>query len=225
VRKRNPATPAPGQPEPLLEAGSQAPDWKAVFGRETPLEVDIGFGKGEFLLELSVRRPEVDYVGLEYSRKRVLKLRDKLVRLDRRNVRLVLGDAAFLVPLLFASGSVQAFTINFPDPWPKRRHQKRRLVTRVFGERLAGALAAGGTLTLATDFRPYAEQMLEELTGVPGLVPEFGAGFAQSPPDRVETLYERKFREEGRTNHYLRFRRKDRPATRGSLARAPSDFG
>jgi tRNA G46 methylase TrmB len=72
-----------------------------------------------------------------------------------------------------------------------------------------GALAAGGTLTLATDFRPYAEQMLEELSKVPGLVPESGAGFAQSPPDRVETLYERKFREEGRTNLYLRFRREE----------------
>ena len=209
MRKRNPATPALGQPEPLLETGSEAPDWKAVFGREMPLDVDIGFGKGEFLQELSVRHPEVDYVGLEYSRKRALKLRDKLVRLDRRNVRLVHGDAAVLVPLLFSPGSVRTVTLNFPDPWPKRRHHKKRLVTRVFGESLARALAPGGIITLATDFRPYAEQMLEELSGVPGLVPEFGAGFAESLPDRVETLYERKFREEGRTNHYLRFRRKE----------------
>jgi len=209
VRKRNPATSAEGQPEPLAEAVSETPDWKAVFGRGAPLEVDIGFGKGEFLLELSVRHPEVDYVGIEYSRKRALKLRDKLVRLDRRNVRLVYGDASFLVPHLFGPGSVRAFTINFPDPWPKRRHHKRRLVSRAFGETLARAMAPEGTITLATDFRPYAEQILEELSGVPGLVPEFGGGFAESLSDRVETLYERKFREEGRTNHYLRFRSKE----------------
>ena len=209
MRKRNPATPAVGQPEPLVEAGPDAVDWKAIFGREAPLEVDIGFGKGEYLLELSDRHPDVDYVGLEYSRKRALKLRDRIVRLDRRNVRLVFGDAALLVSGLFAPRSVRAFTINFPDPWPKRRHHKRRLVVRAFGETLARALAPDGTITLATDFRPYAEQMLEELSGVAGLVPEFGRDFAQSLPDRVETLYERKFREEGRTNHYLRFRRKE----------------
>lgn len=206
MRKRNPATPAEGQPEPLLDTVSEAPDWKAIFGREAPLEVDIGFGKGEFLVELSSRHQEVDYVGLEVSRKRAMKLRDKLVRLDRRNVKLVYGDASHLVPLLFAPGSVGGFTINFPDPWPKRRHHKRRLVTRGFGETLARALAARGSITLATDFRPYAEQMLEELSGVAGLEPQFGRGFAESLPDRVETLYERKFREEGRTNHYLRFR-------------------
>ncbi len=209
MRKRNPATPEVGQPEPLVEAGPEAVVWKATFGREAPLEVDIGFGKGEFLLELSARHPDVDYVGLEYSRKRALKLRDKIVRLDRRNVRLVFGEAALLVPGLFGPGSVRAFTINFPDPWPKRRHHKRRLVSRPFGETLARALAHGGTITLATDFRPYAEQMLEELSGVAELVPEFGRGFAQSLPDRVETLYERRFREDGRTNHYLRFRRKE----------------
>ena len=212
MRKRNPATLADAQPEPLLEGGADLPagfpDWKTMFGREAPLEVDIGFGKGEFLLELSARHPEVDYVGLEYSRKRAWRLRDRIVRLDRRNVRLVFGEAAFLVPNLFGPGTVRAFTINFPDPWPKRRHHKRRLVTRPFGEKLAVALAPQGTLTLATDFRPYAEQMIEELSGVPGLLPEFGRGFAQSLPDRVETLYEKKFREGGRTNYYLRFRLK-----------------
>lgn len=209
MRKRNPATLADGQPEPLLEGDADlpagVPEWKTVFGREAPLEVDIGFGKGEFLLELSARHPEVDYVGFEYSRKRVWRLRDRLVRLDRRNVRVVFGDAGLLVPLRFGPGTVRAFTINFPDPWPKRRHRKRRLVTRPFGEKLARALAPGGTITLATDFLPYVEQMLEELAGIPGLVTEFGRGFAESLPDRVETLYERKFREEGRTNYYLRF--------------------
>jgi tRNA (guanine-N7-)-methyltransferase len=208
LRKRNPAIPAPGQPEPLLFEDLESPSWPDLFGRVAPLEVDIGFGKGEYLIELSARHPEVNYVGVELSHKRLLKVRDKLVRLDRRNVRLVYGNASGVVPRLFAPGSIRAFTINFPDPWPKRRHHKRRLVTTIFGETLAKTLAPGGTLTLATDDRAYVEQVIEELAKVPTLAPAFRSpGYVTSLPDRVETLYERKFRGEGRTNHYVRYHR------------------
>jgi tRNA (guanine-N7-)-methyltransferase len=170
--------------------------------------VDIGFGKGEYLIELSARHPEVDYVGIELSHKRLLKVRDKLVRLDRRNVRLAYGSASGVVPRLFAPASIRAFTINFPDPWPKRRHHKRRLVTTIFGETLAKTLAPGGALTLATDDRAYVQQVIEELAKVPSLAPAFRCpGYVTSLPDRVETLYEHKFHEEGRTNHYLCYHR------------------
>jgi tRNA (guanine-N7-)-methyltransferase len=194
--------------DPVLPENVELPDWASIFGREGPLDVDIGFGKGEFLLALSERQPHVNYVGIEYSRKRLLKLRDKIIRQDRPNVRLAFGEASSLVGRLFAPGTVRAFTLNFPDPWPKRRHAKRRLVTRAFGEVLNRALAPKGLLTLATDYLPYAEQMREELCLVPGLSPQFGeGGFSSFPPDRVETLYERRFREEGRRNYYLRFER------------------
>ena len=208
MRRRRPAPLAPGALEPVLPEDLELPDWPSIFGRKGPLEVDIGFGKGEFLLALSERQPHVNYVGIEYSRKRLLKLRDKVVRLARPNVRLAFGDASSLVGRLFAPGTVRAFTLNFPDPWPKRRHVKRRLVTRAFGEILKRALEPKGLLTLATDYLPYAEQMREELCRVNGLSPQFGEGeFGSFPPDRVETLYERRFREEGRRNYYLRFER------------------
>jgi tRNA (guanine-N7-)-methyltransferase len=209
LRKRNPAPLGPGQPEPILEDADEPRPWGEVFGREAPLEVDIGFGKGEFLLKLSARHPELDYVGIDYNRQRVFKLRDKLVRLERRNVRLVFGNSSLVVPRLFGQGEVRAFTINFPDPWPKRRHHKRRLLTPAFGAILADRLAPGGELTLATDFEPYAVEIIEVLSEVGELVPEFEPpGFLAALPGRVETLYEQKYREAGRTNRYMRYRRK-----------------
>ncbi|MFQ5457433.1 MAG: tRNA (guanosine(46)-N7)-methyltransferase TrmB [Myxococcota bacterium] len=208
MRARKPAVLEPGQPEPLLEEPRKLPAWKAEFGRAAPIEVDVGFGKGDYLLAVSEERPEIDYVGIDYNRQRVLKLRDHLVRRARKNVRLACGDTTILLPRLFAPGTVQAFTINFPDPWPKRRHHRRRFVTRAFGDLLASRLIAGGTLTVATDFRPYAEQIIETLHDVAGLVAEFGApGYATSLPNRIETIYERKYREMGRTNHYMRYLR------------------
>lgn len=208
MRKRNPAVLGPGQAEPVLPEDLERPAWSEIFGRVSPLEVDIGFGKGEYLIELSARQPEVNYIGIELSRKRLLKVRDKLVRLTRPNVRLACGNAGVLVPRLFAPGSVRAFTINFPDPWPKRRHHKRRMVTKSFGETLARMLVPGGMLTLATDDWEYVEQVVEELGKVSALASVFQpSGYVTSLPERVETLYERKFREQGRTNHYMRYGR------------------
>ena len=207
MRARSPASLAPGQPEPLLDEPRDPPDWRAGFGRKAPSEVDLGFGKGEYLIAVSALHPEIDYVGIDYNRGRVLKLRDKLVRLDRRNVRLTCGDASLLVPRLFEPGSIRAFTINFPDPWPKRRHHRRRFMTRAFGELLATRLAPGGRLIVATDFRPYAEAIILALKGVRALTPEFpDPGYVTSLPDRIETLYERKYRELGRINHYISYR-------------------
>lgn len=207
MRARTPASLAPGQPEPLLGEPRDPPDWAGEFGRKAPSEVDLGFGKGEYLIAVSELHPEIDYVGIDYNRGRVLKLRDKLVRLDRRNVRLACGDAALLLPRLFEPGSIRTFTINFPDPWPKRRHHRRRFITRAFGELLASRLASGGWLIVATDFKPYAEKIIGELKGVRTLTPEFDdPGYVTSRPDRIETLYERKYRELGRTNHYISYR-------------------
>lgn len=207
MRARSPASLAPGQPEPLLDEPRDPPDWRAGFGRKAPSEVDLGFGKGEYLIAVSALHPEIDYVGIDYNRGRVLKLRDKLVRLDRRNVRLACGDASLLVPRLFEPGSIRAFTINFPDPWPKRRHHRRRFMTHAFGELLATRLAPGGRLIVATDFRPYAEAIILALKGVRALTPEFpDPGYVTSLPDRIETLYERKYRELGRINHYISYR-------------------
>lgn len=223
MRKRNPAALARGQTEPLLEEPREPPDWAAEFGRRAPIEVDIGFGKGEFLLALAGAHPEIDYVGIDYDRPRAMKLRDKLVRGGLPNVRVAYGNAAHLLSRLFEPGTVRAFTINFPDPWPKRRHHKRRFITREFGDLLASLLAPGGTLTVATDYRPYAEAIIEELGAVRALEGEFGPpGYVTSLPGRIETLYERKYREMGRTNHYMRYRAalREMPARRGGASRA-----
>jgi len=226
VRKRKPAPLRSGQVEPELKESSDPVSWEEVFGCRAPLEVDIGFGKGEFLLTLSASHPEVNYIGIDYNRSRVLKFRDKLVRLERSNVRLACGNSSALVPVFFPNGSIRAFTINFPDPWPKRRHHKRRLITSHFGEELARALVPGGVLTVATDFKVYADEIIRVLAKVKALEPEFGPpGHVTALPGRSETLYERKYREEGRTNLYMRYKRTADPTVDGEGGRCLKDQG
>ena len=115
------------RPETIAERG-----WPAVFSSllDSPLRlvVDVGYGRGEFLLELAQRDPHAAFVGIEYSYKRVLKMARRLARTKLENVRLLDCTAERAVAELFADASVSCFWINFPDPWPKKRHHRRRLV-------------------------------------------------------------------------------------------------
>ena len=151
-------------PEEVVRSG-----WAARFGLSRraprPLVVDVGFGGGEFLTELARRDPDALFVGLEGSFKRVLKLARRLSRSDLRNVRLMAIDAAWAVDHSFEDESVTAFWINFPDPWSKRRHQRRRLVDARFVRRLAQRLIPSGSLHVATDDSEYAQSISRVLEG------------------------------------------------------------
>ena len=139
--------------------------WEGVFAPELApplrLVVEIGFGRGEFLVAQAAARPDVAFVGVELSFKRVLKLARRMARGELRNARLVLGRGETVVDELLAPASVDEFWINFPDPWPKKRHAKNRLVQPPLVHALATRLVPGGVLHAATDDTAYAEHFSE----------------------------------------------------------------
>lgn len=205
----------PGPDWRVCEEDVRAKGWSEIFARDVdpapPLVVEIGFGRGEFLLELAARAPQVAHVGVEYSFKRVLKVARRLARTPLRNVRLLEARGELLVEELLAMGSVSVFWINFPDPWPKKRHARRRLVRPSFVGALARRLAPGGRLEVATDDRAYAEEIDAALSGEPllenALAPE---RFLGDIAGRTPTAYELEWRAEGRPLHFWTYRRTSR---------------
>ena len=172
------------------------------------LTVDLGFGRGELLLALAQAEPEAALLGVEYSYKRVLKLARRLARTPLRNVRLVCDTAEAIVGDRLSPGSVAAFWVNFPDPWPKKRHHRRRLLQPAFVRQLALRLAPDGLLHAATDHEGYADAIAEVLAGEPLLENLHApAAFQLEPPERVATAYELEWRAQGRSCRYFAYRR------------------
>jgi tRNA (guanine-N7-)-methyltransferase len=132
-------------------------DLEKTFGRIAPLHVDLGCGDGSFLITLAERHPETNFLGIERMAGRVAKVCRKAARID--NMRVLHLESSYAVRYLIPENSVEFFYLLFPDPWPKRRHQRRRLMTPEFLESIHRALLPGGLLQLATDERDYFEQM------------------------------------------------------------------
>jgi tRNA (guanine-N7-)-methyltransferase len=164
---------------------------RSLFGRVAPLAVEIGFGTGAHLEAAAAARPEVDFLGIEVHRPGVGRLLQDLAGAGRLNVRVICADAVEVLRHGLPAASVDEVFILFPDPWPKKRHHKRRLIQADFAALLARVLRSGGRLRLATDWADYARQMLEVLDAEPGLrngAP--GGGFSPRPPERAITRFE-----------------------------------
>ena len=129
----------------------------SIFGRAAPLQVDLGCGDGSFLCDLAQRRPDKNFVGIDRLVGRVGKACRKASALE--NVRILNVESTYAVRYLLPEASVEAFYLLFPDPWPKRRHHRRRIVTTDFLDAIHRALAAGGVLRIATDQLDYFEQI------------------------------------------------------------------
>jgi len=132
-------------------------DLVRLFGRDAPLQVDLGCGDGSFLYELAEQIPEKNFLGIERLTKRVEKLRRKAEKID--NVRVLGTDTLFAVRYLLPENSVETFYLLFPDPWPKRRHHQRRIFTGEFLDAVAAALEQNGVLRVATDQLDYFQQI------------------------------------------------------------------
>jgi tRNA (guanine-N7-)-methyltransferase len=196
-------------------AGGQleAPGLEAMYGPELPrplrLVVDLGFGRGEFLLKLAEERRDTAFLGVEYSFKRVLKLARRLARSDLDNVRLVEATAQQVVGEWLPDAVVDCFWINFPDPWPKKRHHRRRLMQPTFVRELVRCLAPWGELQVATDHEGYAEHIAEVLEAEPGLCNRLApARFLPEVDDRPPTAYELEWRAEGRSFYFFTYARR-----------------
>jgi len=181
---------------------------RALFGREAPRSLEIGFGNGENLAALAAAHPERDFLGVEVHRPGVGRLLLALEAGALTNVRIISHDAVEVLEQQIPRAFFEEILILFPDPWPKKRHHKRRLVQGPFAALAASRLARGGVLRLATDWEPYALEMLETLTATPGLqnLAEYG-GFVPRPAERAPTRFERRGERLGHEVWDLVFRR------------------
>jgi tRNA (guanine-N7-)-methyltransferase len=181
-------------------------DTTGWFGRAAPTVVEIGSGMGESTASMALAAPEVDHLAVEVYRPGLAQLLLRIEQAQITNLRLLRGDAYSLLHDHIAVGSLGGVRIYFPDPWPKRRHHKRRLVNPEFVTLVASRLAPGGTLHLATDWEPYAHEMLAACTTAPTLR-NTAADFATRPLWRPVTKFEQRARDEGRVVRDLLFTR------------------
>jgi tRNA (guanine-N7-)-methyltransferase len=183
-------------PQFLLPYTGQPLDWPATFGRSAPKVLEIGFGMGDATAQIAAARPDTDFIGVEVHVPGVGALLKRIGEQGLRNLRLIQHDAVEVLQHMLLPGTLDAVHVFFPDPWHKKRHNKRRLIQPPLVALLASRLAPGGTLHCATDWEPYAQQMLEVLSAEPLLAntvtdPAPGSsGYAPKPDYRPLTKFE-----------------------------------
>ena len=188
--------------------GMQVLEPHALFGRDVPRTIEIGFGNGENLLALAAAHPARDFLGVEVHRPGVGRLLLGLEERGLANVRVICHDAVEVFERQIAPHSVHEILVLFPDPWPKKRHHKRRLIQRPFVDLAVSRLVHGGVLRLATDWQPYALEMLSTLMATPDLKNLAADGaFVPRPAERAPTRFERRGERLGHDVWNLAFRR------------------
>ncbi|TMP95541.1 MAG: tRNA (guanosine(46)-N7)-methyltransferase TrmB [Verrucomicrobia bacterium] len=187
---------------PLIEVDSLIDrlDLEKIFARRAALHVDLGCGNGSFLCALAQRIPEKNFLGIERLLGRIRSATRKAAKIG--NVRLLRMESSYVVRYLLPTRSVETFYLLFPDPWPKRRHWRRRLVTEDFLSAISQALVENGTFRIATDQREYFEKMKE--------MARANSNFAIIDPSVADlplTKFERTFRAQGASIHWLELRK------------------
>jgi len=192
------------QPQPL--------NLDQVFGRQAPRTLEIGFGNGEHLLERALTSPERDFIGVEVHPPGVGHLLLMADRANVTNVKLMAHDAVEVLQQQIQPASLDEVQLLFPDPWPKKRHHKRRLVQPEFAQLIASRLKSAGRFHLATDWEPYAEHMLSVLNGcalLKNTVPDAGYADADARLTRSATRFQRRGERLGHQVHDLLYLRSE----------------
>ncbi len=184
-------------------------DFSDIFGRSAPVHIEIGSGKGTFLVNQAAAMPDINFLGIEWANKYFRYAVDRMGRKKIGNVRLIRDEAASFVAEHIGDNSVKCFHIYFPDPWPKKRHHKRRFVCEKNVRQMIRCLKKGGIINVATDHAEYFEQMkkvfesfIKELKPVEFVKP---AGAEEN--ELVGTNYERKYIKEKRNIFTLAFKK------------------
>lgn len=206
--KRRSGRVTPGQTDALtrlwsdlgIEVDGEPLDLAALFGRRAPVVLEVGFGMGEATAEMAAAEPDHDVLAVDVHTPGHGNLLRLVERHGLTNVRVADGDARLLLDRMVPSGSLTTVRVFFPDPWPKARHAKRRLVTPSFAALVADRLVPGGLLHVATDIAAYADEARQVLAATPGMD-------LVEPPWRAATRFERRGRREGRGSHDLAARR------------------
>ncbi|MBL8489337.1 MAG: tRNA (guanosine(46)-N7)-methyltransferase TrmB [Rhodocyclaceae bacterium] len=201
---------ADGMPRWGVPYQSGALDLEAVFGRRAPLVLEIGFGMGETTATIAAARPETDFIGVEVHTPGVGSLLKEIASRGLTNVRVVQHDVMEVARDMIPEASLAGIHLFFPDPWPKKRHHKRRLVRPDFVALLARRLAPGGYFHCATDWEEYAAWMLGVLAAEP-LLENTASGYAPRPDHRPLTKFEQRGLRLGHGVRDLVFRRKGGP--------------
>jgi tRNA (guanine-N7-)-methyltransferase len=207
----------PGDDPRVSLADVAATGWDALFaknrsstevGSTTPTRrvLEIGFGRGEFLLAMAESSPEIDFVGIEISFKRTLKMARKVARAKLGNVRLLEARAQVVLSQLFLPGGLGEIWLNFSDPWPKARHAHRRLIQPEFVLDAARALESGGVFYVVTDDVRYANQIDGVLAAEKMLFNQYLPWpFLYDVPGRLRTGYEEQWRAAGRPLYFFAY--------------------
>lgn len=166
-------------------------DFGKIFGNKNPVVIEIGFGMGKATAIIAENNPDINYLGLEVHKPGVGKLLGEIRTRNLKNIRIIEHDAMEVLENMIAPEGVDAFHIFFPDPWQKKRHEKRRLIQRPRTDLIASRLKKDGYLYFVTDWLPYAEFGLEQLEKTPGLKNKY-EGYAPHQQWRPETRFEQK---------------------------------
>jgi tRNA (guanine-N7-)-methyltransferase len=193
-----------------LEPPASELDLPRLFGNDHPVTLEIGFGNGESLAQMALQNPQRNYLGIEVHGPGVGHLMLRLAAQESRNVRILQVDAMELLRRHLPAGTLSEVLLFFPDPWPKQRHHKRRIVQPEFARLVQRALQPGGLLHMATDWEAYARQMMAVLTTTPGMLNLAGPGsYAPRPDSRPLTKFERRGQHLGHGVWDLLFSRRD----------------
>ncbi len=186
-------------------------DWPlnpdTIFPSEMPVVLEIGFGDGSFLIDIATRFPDRNYIGIELAWDPIQRLFKKIERLGLENVRVLRCDAGQAMTSLFQHATFDEVFINHPDPWPKERHHRRRLLQREFIRAVALSLKAHGTLTIATDHADYAQWISEILESQEELGNTLNETRVSNLDGRIITRYQKKAQEVGIGNHFFVWKR------------------
>jgi tRNA (guanine-N7-)-methyltransferase len=185
-------------------------DFAQIFGRKNPVHIEVGSGKAAFLLNQAKAQPDVDFLGIEWARKYYRYAVDRIGRWGLKNVRIIRTDAVDFLINFVPDNSVDCFHIYFPDPWPKKRHRKRRFVAPANLEHLLRCLVSTGTIRIATDHADYFEQIQKVFAAFSDRLEkiEFFPTAGANLGEWVGSNFERKYLRENRPIYTIAARKK-----------------
>lgn len=198
--------------EPIPLTQDRQYDFAAIFGNNHPVELELGIGKGRFLIQQAQARPDVNFVGVEWASRYYRMVAERAAKRGLANIRILRDDAAHVVKHTLSEACIDALHIYFPDPWPKAKQVKRRLIQPPFARVAARALKDGASLLLATDHEDYARQMEAVFRADPDFE-QVSRAIGDDAPEGI-TNWEVKFRQQGRTMHKFQFVRIARTTVR-----------
>ena len=183
-----------------ISEGEEAFDWKQLFGNSCPVEIEIGCGRGMFIIKSAIENPEINFLGIEKSARFFRMLAERVANSRAKNIRLIRGEAGYLLKKFVPENSVKAVHVYFPDPWPKKRHRKRRLVNASFFASLARVLLPEGLFLFVTDFQDYFDEVIATAPLCSELTRESNKELLSQDvaPGTAATAYERKYLIQGR---------------------------